>query len=294
MSEIELYYYIEPDDIWYPVALEWISFPAGEVQLKTAPYKEADHYKILLRSADSKTIVASTILVHWLRRNAPTFVPIEIVAPYLPASRSDRGEFSTLGHYLDLLSHNGVSITTLDVHNLDAEAFSRSSAFVTYYPISSILPKDKLKDKYYGVIAPDKGAHGRASDAAYELDVPWIFHGHKERDFDTGKLTGFSFQEDVPKSARYLVIDDICDGGGSFAGLAQASGIPKENLDLWVTHGVFSGNYMQKLIPYYNKVYTTNSLVTVEHARINAAFGPEPQFIDITDIRPLMIGKIQK
>jgi ribose-phosphate pyrophosphokinase len=90
---------------------------------------------------------------------------------------------------------------------------------------------------YSGIIAPDKGSVDRASAVARDLGLP-VYFGEKTRDVETGRLTGFIFP-DVHVGHRYLVVDDICDGGGTFIGLA-ADAPHDVFLDLYVTHGLFT------------------------------------------------------
>ena len=89
------------------------------------------------------------------------------------------------------------------------------------------------------------------------FDLDKAAFDRKVRDFATGKLSTFQC-EDLPETGRLLVVDDICDGGGTFMGLAQATGLPKERLDLWVSHGVFSRRAAQ-ITSAYGCIFTTDS-----------------------------------
>jgi phosphoribosylpyrophosphate synthetase len=55
-------------------------------------------------------------------------------------------------------------------------------------------------------------------------------------------------------------VDDICDGGGTFTGLAITMGLPRERVELLVSHGVFSKG-AERLGQYYRLIHTTNSHV---------------------------------
>jgi ribose-phosphate pyrophosphokinase len=53
-----------------------------------------------------------------------------------------------------------------------------------------------------------------------------------------------------------LIVDDICDGGRTFLEIAKilkARGA--SSIELYVTHGIFSNNAIEKLKPYFDKVY---------------------------------------
>jgi ribose-phosphate pyrophosphokinase len=89
------------------------------------------------------------------------------------------------------------------------------------------------------------------------LDVP-VFTATKKREFHTGEITGLEFPFELDKDRNYLVVDDIADGGGTFRLLAKELDHPRELLDLWVTHGVFSGR-ANELRDHYGNIYTTDS-----------------------------------
>ena len=113
-----------------------------------------------------------------------------------------------------------------------------------------------IDNNWVGVIAPDAGAVDRTQRVANALGLP-MFKAEKHRDFETGKLTGFSCEE-LPEEGRLLVVDDICEGGGTFLGLVAATGITRDRIALWVTHGSFSGNAPQ-LKEAFGAIYTTDS-----------------------------------
>ena len=56
-----------------------------------------------------------------------------------------------------------------------------------------------------------------------------------------------------------LIVDDICDGGRTFIGLAEE--LKKKNagdLYLFVTHGIFSQGFSE-LKKHFKKIFSTNS-----------------------------------
>jgi hypothetical protein len=108
--------------------------------------------------------------------------------------------------------------------------------------------------EYIGVIAPDGGAEKRAYRVAASLGVP-LYHAWKSRSVATGQLTGFGIEPIQP--GRYLIVDDICDGGGTFIGLADVLD-PNVEADLYVTHGLFTRG-AQPLLDCFNRVYCTDS-----------------------------------
>ena len=133
--------------------------------------------------------------------------------------------------------------------------------------LADVLRAAGEADTYSAVLAPDKGAVERASKAAEALGLP-LFTAAKTRDFDTGQLTNFEVPE-LPQSGRILVVDDICDGGGTFRGLATAAGIGRDRLGLWVSHGIFSGA-AGELTEHFAEIFTTDSHPGARRADVGA------------------------
>ena len=93
-----------------------------------------------------------------------------------------------------------------------------------------------------------------------ELPIGYpVLRCSKKRDPETGKLLGFN----VPakkffKTKNVLIIDDICDGGGTFLGIADKLKAYKLDLHLYVTHGIFSQGF-EKLKKSFKSIFTTDS-----------------------------------
>jgi ribose-phosphate pyrophosphokinase len=88
-----------------------------------------------------------------------------------------------------------------------------------------------------------------------------VVYCNKKRDPETGKLDGFSIYDYDPNpnsnGTELLIVDDICDGGGTFVGLAKKlreAGAKK--VHLFVTHGIFSKGVPLEGI---DTIYTTDS-----------------------------------
>src|SRR5690606_20401798 len=100
------------------------------------------------------------------------------------------------------------------------------------------------------IISPDAGSNKKIKDLAkyiHELDggdtgnVITVVKCDKSRDVSTGNISGFEVYSDDLQGRDCIIVDDICDGGGTFIGLAQE--LEKKNagsLYLIVTHGIFS------------------------------------------------------
>jgi ribose-phosphate pyrophosphokinase len=110
-----------------------------------------------------------------------------------------------------------------------------------------------------GLICPDAGAERRTSELNKLFNVP-ITYARKKRDSKTGALSGFHL-DPLPEAGAYLIADDICDGGGTFIGLAQEYRKDPKGIGalfLWVTHGIFSKG-VDELLKHFAMIGTTDS-----------------------------------
>ena len=197
---------------------------------------------------------------------------VSLFMPYFPGGRSDR-VFDTdelvmpqgIDMYVNIVkSANPDKVFVLDAHSsktlikIGATGIELNPALAVKYAAD----KDFFGSKRpVAVIAPDKGAKQRADRVASMLCVP-VFNAEKTRNEATGRLSGFVAPHGVPEGLS-IVVDDICDGGGTFAGLHDAfmRKYPYyRDLALFVTHGVFSGNYAENLKD-FRPVVTTDSFI---------------------------------
>lgn len=238
----------------------FLTFPAGEqhvTDLTALEHSQWDNHYAIWYGADSADYVALAMWVDAVKRRKVASQRIGIVIPYLPGARMDRGEPNGAAVYAGMINHLGADVVvTIDPHS-DAMPMKVDNLRVVDFTSNQMF--SYLNELgYTGVIAPDAGAIKRASVAAKRLGIP-VYQGLKHRDWSTGELSHFSIEEfEILPNSRFLVVDDICDGGGTFKGLAAASGIPKDQLALYVTHGVFS-NGAESLSDYFGAIYTTDS-----------------------------------
>lgn len=180
-----------------------------------------------------------------------------LVLPYLPGARQDRSNptgdvLITAASIADEINRRHFNrVITVDPHS---PVMPNLIQGITLYPLNRI--SNGIIKSYDGIIAPDVGARERAKVFATFKGLP-MYYGAKRRDVATGKLAGFSV--DVPKG-HYLVVDDICDGGGTFMGLAGEIKKCNATADLYVTHGIFAKGAEKKLLKHYQEIFTTDSL----------------------------------
>lgn len=119
--------------------------------------------------------------------------------------------------------------------------------------LDSVLSYYKVNNQYY-TIAPDKGAVKKNPVA----DI--VFN--KVRDLPTGKILGMEIVSNTypveQERDSFIVVDDLCEGGGTFLGVAQGfvSHYSRDtNLSLYITHGLLTNNAVSKLMKYYRDIY---------------------------------------
>jgi ribose-phosphate pyrophosphokinase len=255
-----------------------IKFPAGEVgfnfEKKHMEYLSANKSWVFRVQNNDDLMFISMLADRVLDFSGGD--KIQLLLPYLPYSRDDKkereGSSYGINHLVKILN-NSAAIFTFDPH----------CDISTFYDVHAIAPEVSIKfhipmHEYDFIVYADKSAQ-RTRKFLEDCGVPighlQCLQALKDRDPDTGALSNFRLDEDSkkhiyaspPKVDKYkvLVIDDICDGGGTFIPLADnlrsAFGEIGEDIliDLYVTHGIFSrglddikGSYLN---PNYDAVY---------------------------------------
>lgn len=223
---------------------------------------------MVLKARDLNEFIVAMFLVdgmwkHQYENKTGNYIE-NLVMPYIPGARQDRVNVDgdvlfTASSVANMVVDRFSKCVVLDPHSpvvLKYLEYSNNPAHkITYsYPLERVAAK--MWQGYTGIIAADKGGQDRAEQFADAMGKP-IFYGSKVRDVTNGKLTGFAV-DDLPKGGHFLVVDDICDGGGTFIGLAQKIRDQGCYADLFVSHGIFSKGTAE-LKRYYKNIYTTDS-----------------------------------
>ncbi len=186
-----------------------------------------------------------------------------LLLPYLPGARQDRANpTGDVGFMLQTVArmvntYRFDEVVVVDPHSEMAGALFDRFRPYPYERLYGLLNKETAAVDYHAVIAPDHGAVARANLAAEVLGLP-VVQAEKTRDPADGSLSGFAVN--VEKGKHYIVVDDICDGGGTFIGLGDVIWEQGATADLFVTHGIFSKpRNMRDLLRNYERIYTTNT-----------------------------------
>ena len=237
-------------------------FPGGEPHIKIlTDLSTVKHVKITHRVNCFNDFGLLLIAIDALKQLNVEY--ITVVIPYFPGARQDRviakGEALTVKVYTDILNtYHLKEVVVYDVHSDVAPALLNNSRIINNFSfierVISELPKDNLV-----LISPDGGALKKIYKLAAHLkDFP-VIECSKIRDLETGKLSHFNVYTNDLKNKNCLIIDDICDGGGTFIGLAKALKNKNANsLYLAISHGIFSKGF-NHLNQYFKHIYTTNS-----------------------------------
>lgn len=197
---------------------------------------------------------------------------IHLYMPFCPYARQDQSYMGgdplsakVFAHYINSLGL--ASVTIADPHSLVTPALLNNVVVIPQERVAwkafSLLERYKGKGTV-AIVAPDLGAAKKAKklqQLAYKhgAHVP-VIQCDKERDPGSGKITGFRVLDGTPTGKWCLMVDDICDGGGTFMGLADVlSQYSILGQALYVTHGIFSKG-TEALRTKFDTIYTTDSL----------------------------------
>lgn len=99
-------------------------------------------------------------------------------------------------------------------------------------------------DKNTILISPDGGVLQKIYKVASYLQNYDVIECSKSRTVKTEKLSGFKVYSDDLNGKAYLIVDDICDGGGTFLVLSEELKAKNTGkLYLVVSHGIFSKGF---------------------------------------------------
>jgi ribose-phosphate pyrophosphokinase len=196
---------------------------------------------------------------------------LNLVLPYFPAARQDRvmvkGEPLTVKIMADMINSLNLNrVTVFDPHSEVTPALLNNCEVIYNYDFIATAIEDIGQNVL--LTAPDGGALKKIYKVSEALGGIEVLECSKSRDVKTGHLKGFRVSADDLQGKNCIIVDDICDGGGTFMGLAEE--LKKKNagdLYLAVSHGIFSKGF-DDLCKHFKGIYTTNSFRDIDDARI--------------------------
>lgn len=229
-----------------------ITFPDGELHLELEEINRKDDVDIRCRITNGNNLFLLMQLSDILRRQC--IIPQHIYIHYLMGMRCDRlfdlNRPFTLGIVSEVInSFNAEQVIVTEPHSIR-----------TLDEIKNCIPDNTslqaaciFENNGYKLVAPDAGAKER-------YYIPFSVICSKKRNVNTGELLGFEVSEVKSVRNKHLVvIDDLCDGGGTFVGLAsKLRELKPKSLSLFVTHMVNSEG-IERVSKVYDHVYFTKS-----------------------------------
>ena len=247
------------------IQFESFTFSGGEPHIKIlSDLRAIDEVRVTARIQSFNDFGLLLIAIDALRRMS--IKTIHLFLPYMPAARQDRvmitGESLSVKVYADLI--NGLnldSVTIFDPHSEVAPALLNNCKVISNHKFIEKVIADINTDVI--LISPDGGALKKIYKVSEFLGGLPVIECSKKRNVKNGQLEGFKVYEDDLKGKDCLIVDDICDGGGTFIGLAEE--LKKKNagnLYLAVSHGIFNKG-VEVLNQYFTKIYTTDSFKSI-------------------------------
>lgn len=276
------------------------TFPGGEIGVKLdlenykylfLPKVASSSQTITARLQSSADIIELLMVTEALRAVDPT--PIRLVCPYVPYGRQDRrcvqGEAHSLKVFSQLInSQNYERVTTFDPHSDVTGALLNNCTIVDQ---KTIIGKfDKLNKFICGAgsnllfCSPDAGANKKTADLAAHYGHSSFIRADKLRDLATGRIKEIVVvnpKEEV-EGRDVLIVDDLCDAGGTFVGLNEAlKAKGARSVHLYVTHGLFTKGILP--LRHLDYIWTTNAYhPSLTH--LVEADGVMPNFVNWLDL----------
>ncbi len=191
------------------------------------------------------------------------FKKLRLIVPYLAYSRQDRvvreGEPVSVRAVMRMLGLYYDELYVFDIHNPETLRYFPGKA-INLSPARLMAKyfKDKLGDGV--VLAPDRGALGRARAIAVELDVEYS-HFEKTRLSPTEVAVRPADVE--VKDRNVLVVDDIISTGGTMVKVVKfLREMGASKVFVTATHGVFAEGAIEKVGGVADELAVTDTIPT--------------------------------
>ena len=260
------------------IDFETFTFSGGEPHIKiSSPHTVNEKVMITNRIKSFNDLGFVLLAADALKRMGVK--QLELLIPYFPAARQDRlmipGEPLSVKVMANLINAVGFKkVHVVDPHSEVTPALLNNVEVISNHDfVKRALEKLDNNLNNITLVSPDGGAAKKIFALSKYLGGIEVVEAGKVRDVKTGKLKDFRVFENDLTGKNCIVIDDICDGGGTFLGLAKAlkaKGASK--LILIVSHGIFSKGAHELKIHYDHIIcsdsFSTLNLEGVEQLKI--------------------------
>ena len=232
------------------------------------------HQTIIARIQSSQDVMELLMVTDALRAWDPA--PIRLMLPCCPYARQDRrcceGESHSLKVFATLINGLGFeSVTVFDPHSDVVGALidrinivDQKTIIARFDALNMRLQPTSPADRPL-FVSPDAGANKKTSELAALFAHDYFIRADKLRDLATGKIKEIVVvnpREEV-EGRNCLIVDDLCDAGGTFIGLAKAlKDKGAKSVSLYITHGLFTKGLDPLWDGGIDHIWTTNSYRT--------------------------------
>ncbi|MDF7758439.1 ribose-phosphate diphosphokinase [Kosakonia cowanii] len=272
-QNVEIEHGVFPDGaVWLKVTGELPTF-AQLMRIRVAAMRDMNDFMLLAQLVDAVRHVTDVAVSH-------------LQLAWLPWARQDRhmvaGDSFALKVFANQLNTlNFDKVFILDPHS-DAAAAAINNC-VAIPQETCLLQSETLRRAIAQgelmLVAPDAGALKKIHNVAKATGAENYAILTKERDVASGNLTGFALVAGEVAGKDLLIVDDLCDAGGTFIGSAQVlREAGARSVSLYVTHGIFSKGVDNLLNNGIDAIYTTTSFTSPTLA------SPRVELIDIATL----------
>jgi len=272
-QNVEIDHGVFPDGaVWLKVTGE-LPASAQLMRIRVAAMRDMNDFMLLAQLVDAVRHVADIAVSH-------------LQLAWLPWARQDRhmvaGDSFALKVFANQLNTlNFDKVFILDPHS-DAAAAAINNC-VAIPQETCLLQSETLRRAIAQgdlmLVAPDAGALKKIHNVAKATGAKNYAILTKERDVASGNLTGFALVAGEVAGKDLLIVDDLCDAGGTFIGSAQVlREAGARSVSLYVTHGIFSKGVENLLNNGIDAIYTTTSFTSPTLA------SPRVELIDIATL----------
>lgn len=229
-----------------------INFPDGEPHIVLSEFDRKQEVAVICRITNPNELFVLMQVGNILNRQGVEF---HLTIAYLMSMRMDRVISFNEAFSLEIVANCINSIHPLSVKIVEPHS-ERAIRLISRSRAVSAILIDYISCE--NICFPDKGAEERYKN---ERLCKHILYCRKERDVLTGKLSGFKIENpEVYQGGNVTVIDDLCDGGRTFVGIAKELRklAPDIQIGIFVTHVVNSMG-IKMLSDNYDQVIFTDS-----------------------------------
>lgn len=280
-------------------------FSGGEIDVRVPtriPRGPYVHLCIFAHVWSAEDLVTLMLVTDALKRVRPE-VSIDLILPYIPYARQDRicnpGEAFGLKIIAEMINRQGYR----KVFVADSHSVASGAAIDRIVNISAAALVPHINRQITAVVAPDAGAEKRALEVAVARSLPLI-QCVKNRD-RKGTVISVDVSTRITEEhgLEWLVVDDICDGGGTFVALYDTLNTAYKNrgrlaitdtsvpvLSLFTTHAIYRSGTDQLRDLYRGGLYCANVSENASDFTKNVVVGslnPNTWLSVIYDIPPV-------